>query len=458
MRILLKNIEYLATFGNTGELSHAYILVENGVIKDVGKYTAEVEGQFNVDEVVDMSGRLVLPGFVNTHHHFFQTLTRNVKKVQDAKLFDWLVYLYEIWKWLDEESIRSATKIAIYEMMKSGVTTTSDMFYPSMKESSRLFDVEIESAMETGMRLHIARGGMSIGKKDGSLPPDEMIQTDDGILEEYQRVVERYHDSSRYSMLRIALAPCTPFLVTPGLMRETLELAEKNNVLLHTHLAETLDEEKFCIERFGKRPVEYMESLGWLNPRVWFAHVVWVTDEEITKLQQGQVGIAHCPVSNMRLGSGIAPIHKMKGKLRIGLAVDGSASNDTNNMLQEMRIAMLLQRVEYGANAISPREVVHMATVGGARVLHMDDYIGKIEKGYAADIVAFRLDSVEMAGCLDDPLSAIVMCDAKEADFLMINGVVKIKDGELIGIDMAELARKHNVLSKRLLSRKVDAH
>ncbi|MDK2864519.1 MAG: 8-oxoguanine deaminase [Thermotogota bacterium] len=451
MKKLLKNIDLLATFGSRGEITGGAVLIEDNVIIKVGK-TEEMEN-IEVDEVEDLSGRVVLPGFVNTHHHFYQTLFRNVKEVQSAKLFDWLVHLYDRWKHIEEEAVASSTKVAIYEMMKSGVTTTTDMFYLFPHGKDELFDVEIETAVKTGVRFHPTRGSMSLSRKDGGLPPDEVVEPDERILRESERVVKQYHDPRKYSMLRIALAPCSPFSVTPQLMRDTVELAEKYDVLLHTHLAETQDEEAFCLEKFGKRPVDYMEELGWLNPRVWFAHLVWLNEDDIKKLEEYDVGMAHCPVSNMRLGSGIAPVYEMKGRIRIGLAVDGSASNDTNNMIAEIRTAMLLQRVKYGADALTPREVLHMATVGGAQVLRMDDYIGKIEEGYAADIVAFRLDTLEMSGCLDDPLAAIVMCDAKSADFVMINGVTKIKNGEFLDVDLEEIISKQNEISKTILQK-----
>ncbi|HIP92749.1 MAG TPA: 8-oxoguanine deaminase, partial [Thermotoga sp.] len=334
MKLLLKNIDYLATFDKEKrKIEGAYIMIEDGVIKDVGSG----DPPHDAEEVLDCTGYLVIPGFVNTHHHMYQSLFRNVKEVQNAKLFDWLVFLYEKWKNIDKEAIYVSTAIAIYEMMQSGVTTTTDMLYLYPRGKNDLFDAEIESAIKTGVRFHPTRGSMSLSKKDGGLPPDTVVQSEEEIIEESVRVIEKYHDPKKFSMLRIALAPCSPFSVSKKLMIKTLEIAEKYDVLLHTHLAETKDEEEYCLEKFGKRPVDYMEELGWLNPKVWFAHLVWLTDKDIEKLSRNDVGMAHCPVSNMRLGSGIAPVYKMKGKVRIGLAVDGSASNDTGNMLQEIR-------------------------------------------------------------------------------------------------------------------------
>ncbi|HDM70629.1 MAG TPA: 8-oxoguanine deaminase, partial [Thermotogales bacterium] len=332
-----------------------------------------------------------------------------------------------------------------------GVTTTSDMLYLYPNGKNELFDSEIEAARRVGMRFHPTRGSMSLGRSKGGLPPDSVVQSEDEIIEESIRVIEKYHDPSKHSMIRIALAPCSPFSVSEELMVKTLELAEKYDVLLHTHLAETKDEEKYCLERFGLRPVDYMDKIGWLNERVWFAHLVWVNSSDIDKLSENDVGMAHCPVSNMRLGSGIAPVVKMKERMRIGLAVDGSASNDTNNMISEIRTAMLLQRVKYGSNAMSPFEVLRMATMGGAKVLRMDDYIGSIEVGKSADFVGFNLDRLEFAGCLSNPLSALVMCDAKSVDLSVINGEIKIKDGEILDDEVEYFVREHNRISKRLL-------
>ena len=450
MKKLFKNIEYLATFDEKDrELKNAYILVEDNVIKEVG--TGDYEGE--VDEVYDLDSMLVLPGFVNTHHHFYQTLFRNVKGAQNVKLFDWLVFLYERWKHIDEEASYVSALTAIYEMMLTGVTTTTDHLYLYPYGNNAIFDAEIEAAKRTGVRFHPTRGSMSLSKKDGGLPPDSVVQTEEEIIEESIRVIKQYHDPSKYSMLRIALAPCSPFSVTPELMKESVKVAEEYDVLLHTHLAETLDEEEFCLKKFGKRPVDYMEELGWLNPRVWFAHLVHLSDEDIEKLAKNEVGMAHCPASNMRLGSGIARVKDMKDKLRIGIAVDGSASNDTNNFLQEIRLAFLLQRVKYGADAITAREVLKMATMGGAKVLRMDDYIGSIEPGKAADFIGIKLDKIELAGCLDDPVASIVFCDPKRVDMVVINGKTRVWNGEIIGEDLQKIIDWQNRKSKELLEK-----
>ena len=393
----------------------------------------------------------MIPGFVNTHHHLFQSLTKNVPQVASEKLFNWLTYLYEKWKYIDYESAYISALISIYEMMLSGVTTTTDMLYLYPYNHSELFDAEIEAAKRTGIRFHPTRGSMSLSKKDGGLPPDSVVQKEDEILIRSEEAIKKYHDSGKYSMLRIALAPCSPFSVTGDLMIKTRELAEKYDVLIHTHVAETKDEEEYCLEKFGLRPIDYMEKLGWLTPRAWFAHLVWLTDKDIEKLIENDVGMAHCPSSNMRLGSGIAPVYKMKNRMRIGIAVDGSASNDTNNMLLEIRNTLLLQRVKYGADAITPYEALKMGTSGGAEVLRMEDYIGTLEKEKAADFIGFKLDRLEFAGGLSDPVGALVMCDAKGVDLSVINGKTKIKEGTILDDNISKIINEHNKISKKIL-------
>ncbi len=446
MKYLFKKIAYLATFSEKGDFENTSLVVEGNRITYIGH---EIPNK-KFDHVIDCSNMVMLPGFVNTHHHLYQSLTRNVRKVQNSKLFDWLVNLYEIWKNIDNESVYVSAAIASAEMALSGVTTTSDMLYLYPNNRNSLFDEEIKGVAHVGLRFHPTRGSMSMSKKDGGLPPDSVVQSEDEILSEYERVIGKYHDSSKYAMLRVALAPCSPFSVTKSLMIKTLEMAEKENVLLHTHLAETKDEDGFCLEKFGLKPVDYMEKIGWLNPRVWFAHLVHLSNKDIEKLRANDVGVSHCPSSNMRLGSGIAPITKMKG-MRISLGVDGSASNDTGNMILEARNALLLQRVKYGADALTPKEVMKFATLGGAQVLRMDDYIGTLEIGKAADLITFDMNKIEFAGGLDDPLGAIVMCDAKKVDFNMVNGKMIVENGRLTIDDEKELIKTQNKISKKLL-------
>lgn len=449
--LLLKNIDYLATMDRNGtELTDAYIVVNNNVITKIGEGNPP---STNFDEVIDLKRYVVLPGFVNTHHHLFQSLFRNIREVSSSKLFDWLTYLYEIWKYIDNDAIYNSAIIGIYEMMATGVTTTTDMLYLHPKGKKGFIDTEIKAAEHCGIRFHPTRGSMSLSKKDGGLPPDSVVQSEREILEDSERIINEYHDPGRYSMLRIALAPCSPFSVTEELMIKTRELAEEYGVLLHTHLAETKDEEEFCLESKGLRPVDYMEKVGWLKPETWFAHLVWLTEEDIKKLADSECGFAHCPTSNMRLGSGIAPVTEMKNKnMKIGLAVDGSASNDSGNMLWEIRNALMLQRVVKGANAITPRDVLYMATIGGARVLGMDDYIGSIEEGKAADIIGFKTNKLSLAGGLSDPAASLVMCDPGKVDFEMINGKQKIINGKINDNDLENYINEQNRISKKLIN------
>ncbi len=449
IRRLYKNIDFIAPFADNRVIEGGYILTNDMKIEKIGKDPGNIEA----DEVIDLTGYLVIPGFVNTHHHLFQTLTRNVPQVVSAKLFDWLVFLYEKWKNIDYEGAYISAIIGLYEMMRSGVTTTTDMLYLYPYNRSELFDAEVEAAKRVGMRFHPTRGSMSLSRKDGGLPPDSVVQDEEEILIRSEEIIRKYHDPSKYSMLRVALAPCSPFSVTGELMIKTRELAEKYDVLLHTHLAETKDEEAYCLERFGVRPVDYMEKLGWLGKNIWFAHLVWLTDEDIEKLAKTDSGMAHCPTSNMRLGSGIAPVYKMKDRIRIGIAVDGSASNDTGNMLSEIRNTLLLQRVKYGPSALTPYEVLKMGTIGGAKVLRMDDYIGTIEEGKAADFIGFKLDKLEFSGGLSDPVSALVMCDARYVDISVINGEIKVRDGKILDEELPDFIKRHQKYSKELLLR-----
>jgi len=448
MRTLLAGFELVATMdAEARELAGGYVLVEGNRIVDVGTDASGVEA----DRIVSGAGKVLLPGFVNTHHHLYQSLYRNVPGASDAKLFDWLVFLYERWKHLDEEAMRVASAVACSELLLSGATTTTDHCYVYPQGKGDILGADIEGAREAGIRFHPCRGSMSLSKKDGGLPPDSVVQTEDAILRDCQRAIEQYHDPEPLAMLRIALAPCSPFSVTLELMRASVTLAEENGVLLHTHLSETHDEESFCKKRFGMRPVDLMEDLGWLRDDVWFAHLVVLNESDIAKLSQARVGMAHCPSSNMILGSGIAPVTALKETdVKIGLAVDGSASNDTSNMIREVRQAMLLQRVANGADAITAREALQMATIGGARVMHRESEIGSIEVGKAADLIAFDLNDIALAGSHADPLAAIVHCAANRVDFSMVNGEWRVRDGRLVDEAIYDLVPIHNDISMRL--------
>ena len=447
-RTLFAGFDLVATMDAAGrEIPGGYVLVEGNRIIEVGCDPSGIDA----DEVVLGEGKVLLPGFVNTHHHLYQALFRNVPGASDAKLFDWLVFLYERWKGIDEEAMRVASAVACGELLLSGATTTTDHCYLFPRGGGDILDADIQGAQQAGIRFHPCRGSMSMSKKVGGLPPDSVVQSESEILADCQRVIERYHDPEPLAMLRIALAPCSPFSVTLDLMRESVNMASEYGVLLHTHLAETHDEEAFCLETFGRRPVDLMEDLGWLRDDVWFAHLVVLSEADIAKLAAAKVGMAHCPSSNMTLGSGIAPVTPMKDTgVRIGIAVDGSASNDTSNMIREVRQAMLLQRVKYGADAVTARDVLRMATMGGAAVLRRESEIGSIEPGKAADLVAFDLNDIAFAGAGADPLAAIVHCAADRVDFSMVNGAWRVRDGRLTETAIYDLIPVHNRISKDL--------
>jgi len=451
MKKLIENIDIIATFNkNLEEIENGWILIKDNIIEKIGVGNSP---DVIADEVIDGKGMLILPGFVNTHDHFYQSLFRAIPEAQNAKHFDWLSSLYKKWMKIDEEAVKISTVIAILEMMKSGVTTTVDHLYLFPKGHSGLFDAESEGACLAGIRFYGIRGSMSLSEKDGGLPPDSVVQTEEEIFDDYERVVTLFHDPEPFSMSRVALGPCSLFTVTERLMVETAKFAAKKNLLIHTHLGESRDEREFCFLKFGLTPVDYMEKVGWLADRTWFAHLVHLNNTEIEKLSSAGVGMAYCPTSNMRLGDGIAPVYKMKNSfLKIGLGVDGGASNDTGNFLQEMRNGMLLQRVKYGANALTAREALFMGTMGGANVLKLNNEIGSIEEGKAADIVGFNLNRLEFAGGLSDPVSAIVFCDSKNVDFSMINGETVIKDGDFVKINEQEFIEKHNSISRKLIS------
>lgn len=448
---LIENIHTIFIADPEGrELSDAYVLVDGNQIEDVG--ASPYEG-LEPDRVIDGEDKVMIPGLINTHHHLYQTLFRNFKEVNNAKLFTWLTELYERWAKVDRRAIHVSTVIGAAELLLSGATTTSDHLYLFPGGQNDLFDAEVEAAREVGIRFHPTRGSMSLSREDGGLPPKEVVQTEEEIIREYCRVVEEYHDRDKFAMTRVALAPCSPFSVTDEIMRKTAEMAKEEDLALHTHLAETADETKFCLDEVGMRPVDYMESLGWLDDRVWFAHVVHLNEREIKKLSDAGVGMSHCPSSNMRLGSGIAPVVEMKDTdIKVSMAVDGSASNDTSNMIKELRQALLLQRVKYGANSITPREVLRFGTIGGAKALGRKDELGSIEPGKAADLVMVNLNRLEYAGGLSDPVSALLMCDTKGVDFNMVNGEVLVEDGKLCDQDLLEYIEEQNKIAARFYS------
>jgi len=432
------------------EFSGGHILIENGKITSIGKE----EITATADEIIDATNMVVLPGFVNTHHHFYQTLTRNIPKMQNATLFNWLTNHYEIWRELTEEAIYFSAKTAIAELMKSGTTTTADHLYLfPQKTSVELIDAEIDAAKEMGIRFYPTRGSMSLGKSKGGLPPDDVVQSEAIIQADTKRLINKYHDESFGSMLRIALAPCSPFSVSPELMKSTAEYAKSNNLLIHTHLAETLDEEQFCLNKFGKRPVEYVESLGWVQDNAWFAHAVHLSDEEIKMMSKTGCGVSHCPTSNLRLGSGIAHIKEMmKAGINVSLAVDGSASNDSSNMLNELRNTLLLSRLRDTEYWLTVREVVWLATRGGAKVLHRND-IGELSVGKQADLALFSVAGLEYAGSQSDPLASLIFnVRNSPVDYLIVNGKIQVRNRKLNFDEMHHIAI-HNKIANQMLER-----
>ena len=450
--LLIRHCHLLATMDDAGrELANGAVFARDGVIEAVGT-TAELPK--TADEVIDARNQVVLPGLVNTHHHMYQTLTRALRPAQDRELFGWLQTLYPVWAKLTPEMVFVSTQIACAELMLSGCTTTSDHLY-LFPNGSRLDD-SLHAAREIGMRFHAARGAMSVGESAGGLPPDSVVETEAAILKDTQRVIETFHDSARFAMQRIVVAPCSPFSVSRELMRDAALLAREHGVSLHTHLAENDNDIAYTHEKFGCTPAEYAESLGWLGPDVWHAHCVKLDAAGIAMFARTGTGVAHCPGSNMRLGSGIAPIRAMvDAGVPVSIAVDGSASNDSSHLLAEARLAMLLARVarvQGGAESMSAREVLRMATRGGARVLGRDD-IGVLAPGMAADFVGFAIDELGTAGARHDPLGALLFCHPPRVLTNVINGQIRVRDGELQGLDLRALIARHNTLASALRTR-----
>ena len=399
-------------------------------------------------EAVDLHGHVLMPGLVNTHHHMYQSLTRAVPEAQDAELFGWLGSLYPLWARLTPEMVHVSAKTAMAELLLSGCTTTSDHLY-LFPNGSRLEDA-IEAAAAMGMRFHAARGSMSVGRSAGGLPPDELVETEAEILRDSERLIDRWHNPARHSMRRIVLAPCSPFSVSRDLMRLSAELARARGVSLHTHLAENDNDVAYSREKFGMTPAEYAEDLGWVGPDVWHAHCVKLDEAGIALFGRTGTGVAHCPCSNMRLASGIAPIRTMRDRgVPVGLGVDGSASNDGAHMLGEARQALLLQRVGFGPAAMGAREALEIATLGGARVLGRDD-IGALAPGMSADFAAFDVQGVSHAGAGEDPVAALVFCAPQSASTCVVNGRVVVDAGRLATLDLPVHLETHRRLARQL--------
>ncbi len=456
--LLVQHADVLVTMDDhRREIADGGLFVRDGFIEKVG-LTSELPAE--ADEVLDLRGHIVMPGLINTHHHFYQTLTRAVPAAQNANLFGWLTTLYPIWAGITPEDIYISTQTALAELVLSGCTTASDHLY-IYPNGSRLDD-EVHAALEIGVRLQASRGSMSLGESKGGLPPDSVVEDEDKILEDSLRLIQQYHDPKPGAMTQIVLAPCSPFSVTSDLMRESAKLAREYGLHLHTHLAETEDEDEFCLEQFGYKPVAYMQQVDWIGEDVWFAHSVHVNQEEIDLYARTGCGVAHCPSSNMRLASGIAPIVDMlTAGVKVGLGVDGSASNDSSHILAEARIALLLSRVGAGEAGFSlssdnlpplmtARTALELATRGGAAVLGRED-IGSLEQGKCADFFALDLNQVEFAGGLHDPVAAVVFCSPVKANYTVVGGRVVVRKGELTTISLPDLIQKHNTAASRLV-------
>ncbi|HNU05317.1 MAG TPA: 8-oxoguanine deaminase, partial [Anaerolineae bacterium] len=428
--LLLKNADLLITMdGARRRIADGGLFVRDHVIQQVG-HSAELPTE--ADRIIDARGMVILPGLVNTHHHLYQTLTRCL--AQDDGLFGWLRTLYPIWARMNGEAVYVSAKVGLAELLLSGCTTSSDHLY--LYPNGSRIDDEIQAAQELGIRFHATRGSMSLGESQGGLPPDSVVEEEEAILRDCRRAIESFHQAERYGMVRVALAPCSPFSVTADLMRESAALARAYGVRLHTHLAETLDEEQFCLETFGQRPVAYAESLGWTGDDVWHAHCVHMSDAEISLFARTGTGVAHCPSSNMRLASGIAPVVAWRQNgVRVGLGVDGSASNDSSHMLAEARQAMLLQRVKGDATVMSAQQALELATLGGASVLGRDD-IGALAPGMAADFIGYRLERLDFAGALHDPLASLVFCTPVNVDLSVVNGRLRVQEGRIVDLDL----------------------
>ncbi len=446
--ILIQNALLVATVDDD------FSQIPGGDVHVVGNRIEAVGPNLDVqaDKTVDARGCLVLPGFVNCHHHLYQTLTRALPAVQDAKLFDWLTHLYRVWERITPEAVHVSAQVGLGELLLTGCTSSTDHFYLfPQSQPGDLLDRTLEGAQAVGIRFHPTRGSMSLGKSKGGLPPDHVTQDEATILADCERVMKAHHDPEPLSMCRVGLAPCSPFSVTPELMRDTVRFAREHGLRVHTHLAETLDEEEFCLERFGKRPVALMEELEWLGDDVWYAHAVHLDDSEIEQMARTGTGVGHCPTSNLRLGSGISPVRKMlHAGVPVGLGVDGSASNDSSDMLGELRSCLLIHRIKSGVDSMPVKDVIRMACRGGARVLGRDD-IGSLEPGKAADLVLWDLTGLGHAGALHDPLGALLLAgDSHLARMVLVNGQVVVDQGRLTRVDEKELAARANGIAQRL--------
>ncbi len=453
MRTLIRDARLLVTMDDERtKYPGGFVVIDDARITRIGPPPAPED--LRPDATIDATGKVVMPGLVNTHHHLFQTLTRAVPRVQEAPLFRWLTELYGVWRGVDADAVDAATRVGLAELLLTGCTATTDHHYLFPRGQKALIDVQIAAARELGIRFHATRGSMSRGQSSGGLPPDEICQDEDEILADCERVIREHHDATPGAMTRIALAPCAPFSITEDLMRRTAQLARDHDVRLHTHLAETLDEEEYCERVYGCRPVEYLRRLGWLGKDVWLAHCVHLSDEEVDLFGETGTGVAHCPSSNVRLGSGLSPLRKLlEAGAPVGLGVDGSASNDTSNMLAEVRQALLAHRRDPDPSRwLTAEEAFWLATRGGARCLGREDEIGSLQPGRFGDLIAIETRRLSYAGAGSDPLAALAFSPWPEpVDTVMVNGKVVVSGGELRDVDVPGLIGRADRISGRLL-------
>ncbi|HEV7871806.1 MAG TPA: 8-oxoguanine deaminase [Modestobacter sp.] len=447
--LLVHDAELIATVDDARrEIAGGWVAVTDGVVSALG---GPGDPMPEAARRVDARGCLVTPGLVNTHHHLYQNLTRAYAPALTGGLFDWLVTLYPLWARLDEEAASVSAYVGLAELALSGCTTSTDHLYVHPRGGGDLISAEVAAARKIGVRFHPTRGSMSLSVKDGGLPPDSVVQDDDEILADSQRLVAAHHDRSPTAMTRIALAPCSPFSVSTSLMRRTAELAETLDVRLHTHLAETQDENAFCLQTFGRRPVDYLADVGWMSDRVWLAHVVWPDAEEITRLGAARVGAAHCPSSNMILGSGLAPVAELRAAgAPVGLGVDGSASADSASLWLEARTAMLQGKLRHGAGAMSARDALEIATRGGAACLGRTGEIGQLSIGACGDLAVWSLDGVRFAGALSDPVEAWLRCGPISARHTVVGGRFVVEDGAIVHPELDEQLAVHRRVSQRM--------
>ncbi|HEY1719870.1 MAG TPA: 8-oxoguanine deaminase [Magnetospirillaceae bacterium] len=423
------------------------VVIENDRIAALVPAGREPEGK--IDRVFDAGQHVVIPGLINTHHHFYQTLTRALPAALGKELFPWLRALYPVWARIDADVLGTAVRVAMSELLLSGCTTTTDHHYVFPHGLENAIDIEVAAARELGIRVVLTRGSMNLSEKDGGLPPDSVVQDEDTILEDSVRLIDAYHQRGSGAMVQIAMAPCSPFSVTKELMRKTADLAERLDVRLHTHLAETKDENTFCLEKFGCRPLDYLESVGWASNRVWLAHGVHFEVHEFERLAKAGVSVTHCPCSNQYLASGLCPVHGMEqAGVKVGLGVDGSASNNASNLMQELRAAMLLQKLQYGSSTIGHKDALRWATQGSAGCVGRND-LGAIAPGKQADLALFKLDELRFAGATD-PLAALLVCGAHHADRVMVAGQWRVEDGVIPGLDVQALIARQNAAAKKL--------